>query len=91
MKIDLLNAIVTIRLNNGKLIQVNESKSSVTISTSGALLIEFPNGNRSIYAPNSWEKITTTNREMDGSVSNLFRSEKTKRKKSTRDSVTSGC
>jgi len=91
VKIDLLNAIVTIRLNNGKLIQVNESKSSVTISTSGALLIEFPNGNRSIYAPNSWEKITTTNREMDGSVSNLFRSEKTKRKKSTRDSVTSGC
>lgn len=78
MKIDLLNAIVTIRLNNGKLIQVNESKSSVTISTSGALLIEFPNGKSSIYAPNSWEKISTTKREMDGSVTNLFRGEKTK-------------
>ena len=78
MKIDLLNAIVTIRLNNGKLIQVNESKSSVTISTSGALLIEFPNGNSSIYAPNSWEKISTTKLEMDGSVTNLFRNEKTK-------------
>jgi hypothetical protein len=68
MKINLINSIVTIRLNSGKMIQINEPMSLVTISSGGALIIEFPNGNSSIYAPSSWEKITTTNREIDNQV-----------------------
>ena len=68
MKINLINSIVTIRLNSGKMVQINEPMSLVTISSGGALIIEFPNGNSSIYAPSFWEKITTTNREIENQV-----------------------
>lgn len=90
MKINLINSIVTIRLNSGKMVQINESMSLVTISSGGALIIEFPNGNSSIYAPSSWEKITTTNREIDNQVVRYLGA-KDLSKKSTRDSDTSGC
>jgi hypothetical protein len=74
MKINLLNSTVTIRLNSGKLILVSERMSSVTISSAGALLIEFPNGDSSIYAPSSWERISTTSRDTNNQIFPLFRS-----------------
>lgn len=77
MKLNVLNSAVCIKLKTGKVIQVSEPMTSISISVGGALLIEFPNGNSVIYSPATWEKITTTNRDMeDKVVTPLFRRDK---------------
>lgn len=78
MRLNVLNSAVTIRLVSGKVIQLVEPMTSVSISVGGALLIEFPNGSSAVYSPAVWEKITTTNRDIeDKVVTPLFRSDKT--------------
>lgn len=78
MRLDVLNSAVTIRLINGKVIQLAEPMTSIAISSGGALLIEFPNGSSAIYSPSVWEKITTTNKDFkDQVVTPLFRRDKT--------------
>lgn len=78
MRLNVINSAVTIRLISGKVIQLSEPMTSIAISAGGALLIEFPNGSSAIYSPAVWEKITTTNRDIDDRVvTPLFRSDRT--------------
>jgi len=78
MRLNVLNSAVTVRLNSGKAIHLNEPMTSISISAGGTLLIEFPNGSSAIYSPAVWEKITTTNRDIeDKVVTPLFRRDKT--------------
>jgi len=78
MRLNVLNSAVTIRLLSGKVIQLAEPMTSIAISAGGALLIEFPNGSSAIYSQAVWEKITTTNRDINERVvTPLFRRDKT--------------
>jgi len=78
MRLNVLNSAVTVRLISGKVIQLAEPMTSIAISAGGALLIEFPNGSSAIYSPAVWEKITTTNRDINERVvTPLFRRDKT--------------
>jgi len=78
MRLNVLNSAVTIRLLSGKVIQLAEPMTSIAISAGGALLIDFPNGSSAIYSPAVWEKITTTNRDINERVvTPLFRRDKT--------------
>jgi len=78
MRLNVLNSAVTVKLISGKVIQLAEPMTSIAISAGGALLIEFPNGSSAIYSPAVWEKITTTNRDINERVvTPLFRRDKT--------------